>query len=106
MVLDPATKNNIRLDDQDIIDRCLSCQREKCNNCVADIAQKKERRKRTDNLKAIDMLDLEGNYIKTFPSMAEAAMMTDTKRQNIYACLKGRCTRAGKFRWRYAKGVD
>lgn len=92
----------VRMDDPDIIERCLSCEKPRCDNCVMDIAQKKKRRQRTDNLKPVDQLDLAGNYIKTFPSIADAACETGQRRQNIVSCLRGRCKRAGQYRWRYA----
>lgn len=102
MKLDPDGRNHIRLDDQDIIDKCLSCDKPKCDNCVVDIAQKKARKPRTDNLKPVNQYDLEGNYIQTFPSIALAALATGQRRQNISSCIKGRCGRAGQYRWRYA----
>ena len=53
--------------------------------------------------KAVDMLSVDGRFIKTFPSFSEAERSTGIKRRNIQGCCAGRygCRTAGGFVWKY-----
>lgn len=53
------------------------------------------------NSKAVNMLDMKGNYIKTFPSLAEANRQTGIPSQNIGRCCKGGLNYAGGYKWEY-----
>lgn len=50
----------------------------------------------------VDMLDMDGNYIKTFPSVAEAFRQTGIHAQNIGRVCKGKLNYAGGYKWRYS----
>ena len=50
----------------------------------------------------VDMLDMDGNYIKTFPSVAEAFRQTGIHAQNIGQVCKGRKQSAHGYKWRYS----
>lgn len=56
--------------------------------------------------KAIDQLDLDGNYIKTFPSSMEAERQTGIQRTTISAVCRGYGVHktAGGYKWRYSEG--
>lgn len=54
------------------------------------------------NSKAVDMLDMNGNYIKTFPSLSEAYRQTGIFSQNIGRCCMGNLKYAGGYKWRYS----
>lgn len=48
----------------------------------------------------VDQLDLNGNYIATYPSMCEAARATGVTYSNINNCLTGKYKQAKGFLWR------
>ena len=50
----------------------------------------------------VDMLDMDGNYIKTFPSVAEAFRQTGIHAQNIGQVCKGRKQSTHGYKWRYS----
>ena len=50
----------------------------------------------------IDQLDMDGNYIKTFPSMAEAKRLCGFEQSNIFYAISGRYKQAYGFKWRYS----
>ena len=56
---------------------------------------------------AIDKLDLEGNYICTYPSATDAALDVGVTKQSILSCVKGkgsngrRVTKSAGYKWRY-----
>jgi len=54
-------------------------------------------------MKAVDKLDMKGNFIETYHSVQIAAIKNNTHAANISACLTGRTTTHGGFKWRYAK---
>ena len=49
--------------------------------------------------KPIHQFDLNNNFIKTYPSVAEA--MRQTNIQTINMCALGKIKKAGGFRWNY-----
>ena len=51
--------------------------------------------------KKVDMFDNKLNYIKTFPTMIEAALETGICRSNISRCCRGMSKTAGGYVWRY-----
>lgn len=56
---------------------------------------------RLDCSKKIIQLDMEGNFIKEFPSIQEASRQTGIPHQNIVRALKGRAHSAGNSKWNY-----
>lgn len=52
--------------------------------------------------KAIDQLDLNGNYISTFPSMAEIKRTLGFNQSNIFCAIHGKYSQAYGFKWRYS----
>lgn len=58
--------------------------------------------KRTKHFyKSIDMLTIDGKYIKTFPSIIEASNETNTHRGHITEVCKGKRISANNYKWRY-----
>lgn len=53
------------------------------------------------NSKSVVMMDMDGVYIKTFPSLAEAKRQTGIPSQNIGRCCKGGISHAGGYKWKY-----
>jgi hypothetical protein len=53
--------------------------------------------------KAVDMFDLEGNFICTYPSLKEANRQTKIDRSRIQGCCVGKYGHrsAGGFKWKY-----
>lgn len=51
--------------------------------------------------KCVLQLDMVGNVIGQFPSVAEAARITNTCRSKIVCCCNGTRNTAGGFKWRY-----
>lgn len=52
--------------------------------------------------KKIDMLDLEGNLLRTFNSQREASKVTGIQVANISAVCRGVRNRAGGYMWRFS----
>ena len=48
----------------------------------------------------VKQYSLDGEYIKTYDSITEAAKENNIKRQSIEACLKRKQKSAGKYKWR------
>lgn len=53
------------------------------------------------NAKSVSQYDLEGNYIKDFPSAKVASEQTPANRSYITACCKNKRKSAGGFQWTY-----
>lgn len=81
----------------------------KLNNCVDNLewctatynlnyGTWKERRKKKGI--AVDQYDTDGNYVATYSSMTDAAIVVGSRKQNIYACLNGMYKTAGGYEWR------
>lgn len=48
--------------------------------------------------------DLNGNFIKQWPSVYKAALELDLRSNNMYECCNhGRYKSVGGFRWKYAR---
>lgn len=65
---------------------------------------KKRRGEKTRNgkkSKAVDQLDMDGNYIRTFPSMQEAGR-NGYAAANIYRAIHNQYSQAYGYKWRYA----
>ncbi|MBQ3414505.1 MAG: hypothetical protein IJH39_03990 [Clostridia bacterium] len=60
---------------------------------------------RIDQSKQVIQYDLEGNYINTYCSLAEASRQTGIKSSGICCCLKGKVKSAGRFLWKYKEGA-
>jgi hypothetical protein len=52
--------------------------------------------------KAVEQLDMNGNYIRTFPSMAEAKRQMGYEQSAICYAIKGKYSQAYGYKWRYA----
>ena len=52
--------------------------------------------------KSIDMLTIDGKYIKTFSSITEASNETNTHKGHITEVCKGKRISANNYKWRYA----
>lgn len=65
--------------------------------------KQREAQLNNSNSKAIDMLDMDGNYIRSFPSLAEAFRQIGIHSQNIGQCCLGRKQSAGGYKWRFSK---
>jgi hypothetical protein len=50
---------------------------------------------------AVDQFDLEGNFIKTFGSLSDAASEIACQRSGICFALKGRIKTSAGFVWKY-----
>lgn len=55
------------------------------------------------NRKVIEMLDLQENFIKAFPSLTEASNMTGINKTSISCACSGKQKTAGNLIWRYKK---
>lgn len=53
--------------------------------------------------KAINQYDMEGNFIATYHSLAEAYRVTGVSRVSIRKCAIGQQSRGGDFLWEYRK---
>lgn len=94
--LDDEGKNRIQMDSQKDIDACHKCPYPECINCLADDKHQKR--------KGYEQLTLEGEFIRYWETAKEAGRELGINPQNISNCVKGRCKRAGQYRWRYASG--
>lgn len=52
--------------------------------------------------KKVDKFSLEGKYVDTYNSIAEAGKLNNIPKYNISACLNKRQHTAGGYRWEYA----
>lgn len=87
-------------DSEEEIARCLSCEREKCNNCLAStVSKERERRYHTV---PICQYTLDGEFIKEHPSCRAAAREIGTSAQNIIRNVHGKRKSAAGYRWRAA----
>ena len=50
--------------------------------------------------KAVLQFDLEGNFIKEYPSQIEAERQTGISNVNISSCCRGKYSQAGGFIWK------
>ena len=73
---------------------------ENCNYGTA-IERRAKRQRNGGPSKPVDQLDLNGNYIRTFPSVNEAERNGYTS-QNVSAAAKGKLKTAYGFKWRFA----
>lgn len=66
-------------------------------------AKQRESQLNNSSSKAVVMMDLEGNDIKTFSSMMEASRQTGCYPNNISLCCNGiRLKKTGGYKWRFA----
>lgn len=59
-----------------------------------------------DHSKKVAQYDLEGNFIKTFKSTAEASRITGVEQSNISTVARGLRSYTGKFQWAYLDKND
>ena len=55
--------------------------------------------------KAVDMFSLDGKYIKTYPSQAEAVREHNMKHNKISYVCNGKRKQAGGYMWRHSKDI-
>ena len=53
--------------------------------------------------KAVNQLDVLGNFIRKYDSIKDASISVNTSHSNICKCLKNRQKTAGGYRWEYAR---
>lgn len=85
------------------IQKCLSCTKPRCNDCLRYQATPRL------NSKCVPVQQLNretGEVITVFPSVAEATRHTNIHKSQIYACLRGTLPQAGGFGWRKLKEVE
>jgi len=51
------------------------------------------------NVKEVHQYDLDGNYIASYVSQAEAARITNTDKQGISNCITGKAKTSNKYMW-------
>lgn len=56
--------------------------------------------------KSIEQFDLDGNYIKTWESLAEASKTLNISRGTLCSCLKGIIKSCGGYQWKYTDSND
>lgn len=64
-------------------------------------ARQREAQLNNSNSKVVVMMDMDGEEIKTFPSIAEAFRQTGIPSQNIGRCCRGGIKHAGGYKWKY-----
>ena len=94
---DAAKKRYKRADEYE---KLLERVRRQCQDPIWKAHQRASQLNNSNSIQ-IDMLDMEGNYIKTFPSIAEARRQMGIPSQNIGRCCKGKLNYAGGYKWRY-----
>lgn len=62
--------------------------------------------KNTNRCKKVKQYDLQGNHIRTWKSMNEAAETIGINSNSICTCCKGKRKTAGGYIWRYADEVE
>lgn len=75
--------------------------KQNCHHGTA-IERRAEKFRNGPKSKAVDQLDLNGNYIRTFPSMAEAKRQMGYEQSAICYAIKGKFSQAYGYKWRYA----
>ena len=55
------------------------------------------------NAKKIKQYDLQGNFIKEWGSIVEAAIYYKTTKENIFSCLKHKSKTAKNYKWEYSQ---
>ena len=58
-------------------------------------------RKESGFIKGVSMLNLDGNLVRDFESLSDAAKYVNGNRSNICACCNNRKEKAYGYRWRY-----
>ena len=58
------------------------------------------------NSKPVDMLALDGTYIKTFDSSLSASIELGVYRESICRCCNGKQKTTGGYKWRYTKTYE
>lgn len=88
-----------KLDSQELISKCLSCERDECVNCISG------GKRGPNGQRKVEQLSRDGKFIQCFPSIKEAAEATGIGVANLNGLLRSRGKRktAGGFCWRYAE---
>lgn len=58
---------------------------------------------RKENCKKVNQYNLNGTFIKSYNSIIEASIETNTYHANISACCKGKLNKTGGYIWKYEK---
>lgn len=78
--------------------------KENCHHGTA-IERRREKSINGKRSRPINQYDLDGNYIRTFPSFAEATRQ-GFNQANVYAAIHGGCSQAYGYKWGYADTVS
>lgn len=78
---------------------------ENMNNPVTTnrMSTAKKNQEKGNHQTPITQYDLNGNFIKEYPTIKEAVMETGTNRTSIISCANGRYKTANGFRWGYTE---
>lgn len=90
-----GNRGHVHMDSEAEIAACLNCRLSDCINCHGSSANRRPQ--------GVDQLDMDGNFIRFWPTAREACRVLGLKPQNITNCLKGRCKTAYNYKWRYAE---
>ena len=76
---------------------------ENMNNPVTTnrMSTAKKNQEKGNHQTPIIQYDLNGNFIKQYPTIKEASMETGTYKKSISSCASGRYKTAGGFKWKY-----
>ena len=82
-----------------------STQQENVNNPITinRMSTAKKNQEKGNHQTPITQYDLNGNFIKEYPTIKEAVMETGTNRTSIISCANGRYKTANGFRWGYTE---
>jgi hypothetical protein len=61
--------------------------------------------RRTNKPKPVLQYSLKGKFIKEFPSINEAILVTGVSRRNIMNCIKKKTKTGGRYQWRLKQGL-
>lgn len=77
--------------------------KEKKKNKLLGQKRSQDKKNNISNGRLIPIIqyDLEGNFIKEWPSMKEAGLILNTDPSNISACCRGIIKTSSKFKWKY-----
>ena len=97
----PWVTGNPCVDNEEQMAACFNCTLAECINCHG--YKPAQKGKRNELKKPIDQFDLAGNFLKRWPSSADASDGTGNYAHTISNFIRGPSSRAGKFIWRYAE---
>lgn len=75
-----------------------------CNVLQLDKSEMLQYRDHSSKCIKVNQYDLNGKYLRTYPSIKAAVQDTGILRENLSQSLNGRNDRAGEYQWRYYDG--